>query len=159
MIVWGSLAGGLVGTVILTSALRVSQEVGWTRMDLPLLLGTIFTDDRSRASVIGYAVHFLNGLLFSLAYAGIFAAVGRAGWDLGLALGAVHALLAGGGLVTVVLPAVHPRMGTHWTDAEESPLLEAPGFMMHNYGRATASVTFFVHLAYGAIVGAFAAGF
>jgi hypothetical protein len=159
VIVWGSLAGGLIGTVILTSGLRVSQELGWTRMDLPLLLGTIFTADRSRASVIGYAVHFLNGLLFSLAYAGIFEAVGRAGWDLGLALGAVHALLAGGGLVTVILPAVHPRMGTHWTDAEEAPLLEPPGFMLHNYGRATAIVTFVAHLAYGAIVGAFAGGF
>ncbi len=159
MIVWGSLAGGLVGTVILTSGLRVSQEVGWTRMDLPLLLGTVFSDDRSRASVLGYALHFLNGLTFSLVYAAIFAAVGRAGWDLGLALGAVHALFAGGGLVTVLLPAIHPRMGTHWTDAEETPLLEAPGFMLHNYGQATATVTVAVHLAYGAIVGAFAAGF
>jgi hypothetical protein len=30
--------------------------------------------------------------------------------------------------------------------------------MLHNYGRATAIVTFGVHLAYGTIVGAFAAG-
>jgi hypothetical protein len=159
VIVWGSLAGGLVGTIVLTSGLRVAQELGWTRMDLPLLLGTIFTDDRSRASVIGYAVHFANGLVFSLGYAAIFEAVGRASWELGLALGAVHALFGGGGLVTVLLPAVNPRMGTHWTDAEETPILEAPGFMLHNYGRATAVVTFLVHLAYGAIVGAFAAGF
>ncbi|HZT46108.1 MAG TPA: hypothetical protein VFA24_08015 [Gaiellaceae bacterium] len=159
MILWGSLAGGLVGTIILTSGLRMSQEAGWTRMDLPLLLGTIFSDDRSRASVIGYLTHFVNGLVFSLGYAGIFYAVGRAGWDLGLALGAVHGLFAGGGLVTVLLPAVHPRMGTHWTDAEETPILESPGFLLHNYGRATAVVTFVLHLAYGAIVGAFAAGF
>ena len=159
MIVWGSLAGGLIGTVILTSGLRVSQEVGLTRMDLPLLLGTMFTDDRSRASIVGYVVHFVNDLLFSLGYAGIFAAVGRAGWDIGLVIGAAHALFAGGGLVTVVLPAVHPRMGTAWTDAEETPLLEAPGFLLHNYGRATAAVTLLLHLAYGTIVGTFAAGF
>ena len=49
-------------------------------MDLPLLLGTMFTADRSRASVLGYAVHFVNGLVFSLGYAAIFYAVGRAGW-------------------------------------------------------------------------------
>ena len=159
MILWGSIAGGFIGTVILTSGLRVSQEVGWTRMDLPLLLGTVFSSDRSRASVVGYALHFANGLLFSLGYAGIFYAVGRAGWDLGIALGAVHGLFAGGGLVTVLLPAIHPRMGTHWTDSEETPILEQPGFMLHNYGRATAVVTFAVHVAYGAIVGAFAAGF
>jgi hypothetical protein len=159
MIVWGSLAGGVIGTVILTSGLRVSQELGLTRMDLPLLLGTVFTDDRSKASMIGYAVHFGNGLIFSLGYAGIFEAVGRAGWDVGLGLGAAHALFAGGGLVTVVLPALHPRMGTPWTDAEETPLLEPPGFLLHNYGRATAIVTLLLHLAYGTIVGAFAAGF
>jgi hypothetical protein len=159
VIVWGSLAGGVVGTVVLTSALRLSQELGWTRMDLPLLLGTIFTDDRRRASVIGYGVHFANGLLFSLVYAGIFEAVGRAGWDVGLVLGAAHGLFAGGALVTTLLPAVHPRMGTPWTDAEETPLLEAPGFLLHNYGRSTAAITFAMHLVYGAIVGSFAAGF
>jgi hypothetical protein len=145
--------------VILTSGLRLAQELGWTRMDLPLLLGTIFSEDRSRASVVGYAVHFANGLLFSLVYAAIFAAVGTAGWGLGLALGGVHAIFAGGGLVNGLLPAVHPRMGSPWTDAEETPLLEAPGFLLLNYGRATAVVTLLLHLAYGAIVGAFAAGF
>jgi hypothetical protein len=155
---WGSIAGGVVGTIVLTSGLRFAQEMGWTRMDLPLLLGTIFSDDRSRASVVGYAVHFLNGILFSLGYAGVFYAVGHAGWGLGLVLGAVHALLAGGGLVTVLLPAAHPRMGNRWTDSEETPILESPGYLLHNYGRATAIVTIVLHLAYGTIVGGFAAG-
>ena len=48
MILWGSLAGGVVGTIILTSGLRLSQELGWTRMDLPLLLGTVFSDESPR---------------------------------------------------------------------------------------------------------------
>ena len=91
MTVWGALAGGAVGTVVLTSGLRLAQETGITRMDIPLLLGTAFSEDRSRATVIGYAVHFVNGLLFSLVYAAIFEAVGRAGWLFGLGLGAVHA--------------------------------------------------------------------
>src|SRR5207248_3227344 len=90
MTVWGALAGGAVGAVVLASGYRIAQELGWTRMDIPLLLGTIFTENRSRASAIGYAVHFLNGLVFALVYAGVFEAVGRAGWLLGLALGAVH---------------------------------------------------------------------
>lgn len=158
MTVWGALAGGAVGTVVLTSGLRLAQEAGLTRMDLPLLLGTIFSEDRSRASLIGYGVHFVNGLLFALVYAGVFAAVGHAGWLFGLALGAVHAAFAGGGLVTIVLPAIHPRMGTPWTDAEETPLLEPAGFMLFNYGRSTAAVTLLLHLAYGTIVGGFAAG-
>jgi hypothetical protein len=157
-VIWGALAGGLVGTAVLTSGLRFAQEVGWTRMDIPLLLGTPFTADRSRAEVIGFAFHFLNGLLFALLYAAVFAAVGRAGVVLGVCLGLVHALFAGGALVNLLLPAVHPRMGTPWSDAEETPLLEPPGFMLRNYGRATAVVTLVLHLVYGGIVGAFAAG-
>ena len=157
MIVWGALAGGAVGTVVLTSGLRLAQETGITRMDIPLLLGTAFTEERRRASVIGYAVHFVNGLVFALVYAGIFEATGHAGWVFGLALGFVHALF-GGGLIIVLLPAVHPRMGSPWSDAEETPLLEPPGFMLVNYGRRTALWTLVVHIAYGAIVGGFAAG-
>jgi hypothetical protein len=156
--VWGALAGGVVGTILLSTGLRLAQETGLTRMDLPFLLGTAFTVHRSRAKMIGWGVHFVNGLLFSLAYAGIFAAVDRAGWLFGAALGVVHAAFAGGVLVTVLLPAVHPRMGEPWSDAEESPLLEAPGFMLVNYGRSTVIVTIALHAAYGAIVGGFAAG-
>jgi hypothetical protein len=157
MTLWGALAGGFVGTIVLTSGLRVAQELGWTRMDIPLLLGTMFSENRSRASVIGYAVHFANGLLFSLGYYVIFRAVGHAGWGFGALLGVVHAAFSGGALVTILLPAVHPRMGTPWSDAEETPLLEPPGFMLVNYGRRTAVWTLVVHVAYGAIVGGFAA--
>ena len=159
MTLWGALAGGFVGTIVLTSGLRVAQELGWTRMDIPLLLGTVFTDDRDRATVIGVVVHFLNGLLFALGYYAIFRAVDQAGWAFGAALGVVHAALAGGVLVTLLLPAVHPRMGTPWSDAEEMPLLEPPGFLLVNYGRRTALWTLLGHVVYGAIVGGFAAGF
>jgi hypothetical protein len=157
MTIWGTLAGGIVGTVVLTSGLRVAQAAGWTRMDIPLLLGTIFSDNRSRASAIGYALHFVNGVLFALVYYAIFKAVGHAGWGFGAALGVVHAAFAGGALVTVLLPVIHPRMGTPWSDAEETPLLEPPGFMLMNYGRRTSFWTLVVHIAYGAIVGGFAA--
>ena len=156
MTLWGALAGGVVGTIVLTSGLRIAQELGWTRMDLPLLLGTAFSDNRSRASVLGYSAHFANGLLFAVAYYAVFRAVGHAGWGFGAVLGVVHALFSGGALVTVLLPAVHPRMGTPWSDAEETPLLEPPGFMLVNYGRRTALVTLLLHLAYGALVGGFA---
>jgi hypothetical protein len=154
---WGAVAGGAVGTILLTSGLRLAQEIGWTRMDIPLLLGTVFTDRRGPASVIGYVVHFCNGLLFALAYYAVFRAVGHAGWLFGAALGLVHASLAGGALLTVLLPAVHPRMGSPWSDAEETPLLEAPGFLLMNYGRRTLVWTLVGHVIYGAIVGGFAA--
>ena len=157
MTIWAALAGGLIGTVVLTSTLRISQQIGLTRMDLPLLLGTAFSARRSRANVVGYLLHFLNGILFALAYYAVFRAVGHAGVLFGLGLGLAHALFAGSGLVSVLLPVVHPRMGTPWTDASEAPLLEPPGWMMRNYGRRTMLVMIALHLAYGAIVGGFAA--
>ena len=158
MIVWSSLAGGLIGTVVLTSGVRGAQELGLTRMDIPLLLGSVFCMERSRASLVGFLLHFANGLAFSLGYAAIFAAVGHSTWWFGALLGVPHAAFMGT-LATIVLPAVHPRMGTAWTDAEETPLFEPPGFLLHNYGRPTAIVTLLLHIAYGAIVGTFAGGF
>jgi hypothetical protein len=156
--VWGALAGGFVGTIALTTGLRVAQETGRTRMDIPLLLGTAFSASRSKAMVVGYVLHFANGLVFSLGYAAIFLAVGHTGAALGAGLGLAHALVAGGPLVNVLLPAVHPRMGTPWSDSEETPLLEPPGFLLVNYGRHTAVVHVALHVVYGALVGWFAAG-
>jgi hypothetical protein len=158
MSVAGALAGGFVGTVVLTTGLRLAQELGLTRMDIPLLLGTMFSEDRARANVVGYAFHFLNGLLFSLLYAAVFFSVDQAGWLFGGALGLVHAAFAGGALVNILLPAVHPRMGTRWSDAKDSPILEPPGFMLRNYGRHSALAAIVAHVTYGAIVGGFAAG-
>jgi hypothetical protein len=157
MSLWATLAGGVVGTVVLTTSLRLAQELGLTRMDIPLLLGTVFTAHRSRANVVGYFLHFVNGLLFALAYYAVFRTVGHAGWLFGLALGLVHGVFAGGALVNVLLPAIHPRMGTPWSDAEETPLLEPPGFLLENYGPRTALGNIAAHLLYGAIVGGFAA--
>jgi hypothetical protein len=154
----GAIAGGVVGTLVLTSSLRLMQAVGLTRMDIPLLLGTMFSEDRRRATAIGYAVHFVNGVVFSLGYAAVFFAVGQAGWLFGGLLGVVHAAFAGGTLVNILLPAVHPRMGTPWTDAEETPVLEPAGFMLVNYGRHTVIGTLLAHVAYGAIIGGFTAG-
>jgi hypothetical protein len=154
----GALAGGFVGTLVLTTGLRLAQIAGLTRMDIPLLLGTAVTENRSRASAVGYALHFVNGQLFALGYFAIFEAVDQAGWLFGGVLGVVHAGFAGGALVNVLLPAVHPRMGSRWSDASQTPLLEPPGFMLWNYGRHTALVTLLGHIAYGAIVGGFSAG-
>ncbi len=122
-------------------------------MDLPFLLGTAVTADRVRAKLAGYALHFVFGLLFALAYWLLFEVVGHAGVLLGGLVGVVHGLFAGTALVNVILPAVHPRMGTGFTAAGEAPLLEPPGFLLVNYGRQTPVATLVAHVAYGAIVG------
>jgi hypothetical protein len=92
-------------------------------MDLPFLLGTIVTSDRTRAKALGYAMHFVLGQLFALVYFGIFSAIGHSGWWLGAAFGLAHGLFAGTALVNVLLPVIHPRMGTSSTAAADQPLL------------------------------------
>ena len=155
MSVWGVLSGGVVGTLVLTSMLRAASELGLTRMDLPFLLGTAVTENRVRAKAIGYGIHVAFGVLFALGYWAVFSAIGESGWLVGAALGLVHGIFAATALVNVLLPVVHPRMATPLTAADDAPLLEPPGFLMLNYGRATPAVTLAGHVAYGAIVGGF----
>jgi hypothetical protein len=155
--VWGALAGGFVGTLVLTSGLRAASELRLTRIDLPFLLGTALTADRRRAKAVGYGLHFVVGLGFALLYEAVFAAIGRSGWALGALLGLAHGVFAGTALVNVLLPVIHPRMGSPLSGASATPLLEPPGFMMRNYGRSTPLVTIAAHIAYGTLVGGFAA--
>ena len=155
MSIWGALAGGFAGTLVLTTVLRAASELRLTRIDLPFLLGTAFTDDRLRAKGLGYALHFLAGLVFALVYYAIFVAIDHSGWLLGAIFGFVHALFAATALVNLVLPLVHPRMGSPLTGANATVLLEPPGFLMLNYGVQTPVVTIVAHVAYGAIVGGF----
>ena len=148
------LVAGAVATTVLTTVIRAGSELGLTRMDLAFLLGTAFTENRTRAKAIGYACHFAIGLLIAFGYAAVFVVVGRSTWWLGAIGGAIHALFGSTVLVNVLLPAVHPRMGTPDTTANQVALIEAPGFLMLNYGRNTFLLNFVAHLAYGAIVGA-----
>ena len=157
MSVWGALAGGFAGTLVLTTALTGATELRVTRMDLPFLLGTAFSADRVRARLIGYVLHFIAGIVFALAYYAVFVAIGRASWSLGMLFGLVHALFAGTVLVNAILPVMHPRMATFHSAANSEGLLEPPGFMLMNYGHATPIVTLLAHLVYGTIVGAMVA--
>jgi hypothetical protein len=155
--IWGAIVGGVAGTLVLTTILRAASEVGLTRIDLPFLLGTAVTADRVRAKAVGYALHFVFGLLFALAYYAIFTVIDEAGVLLGALFGLVHAFFAASALVNVLLPVVHPRMGTGFHAAGSAPLLEPPGFLLLNYGRQTPLVTVIAHVIYGGIVGGFVA--
>lgn len=155
MNVGGAVSGGFVGTLVLTTTLSAAGEIGLTRMDLPFLLGTMVTADRTRAKALGYLMHFAAGQLFALIYFAIFSAIGRSGWWLGAVFGLAHGLFAGTALVNVLLPVIHPRMGTPSSAAADRPMLEPPGFMLLNYGRRTPLATIIAHVAYGTIVGGF----
>ena len=152
-VLWSSLAGGFLGTLVLATMLRAASELRFTRMDLPFLLGTSVTENRRRAKVYGYLFVFALGLAFAIVYGVCFEAIGRSGWWLGALVGALHALFTSTVLVNVLLPILHRHIGTPETAADEIALLEPPGFLMLNYGRNTFLVTLAAHMMYGAIVG------
>jgi uncharacterized membrane protein YagU involved in acid resistance len=152
---WSSwLLWGFVSTVVLTSILAGSQGLGMTRMNIPYLLGTMFTPARDRAKLIGTVVHFLNGLLFSLVYVAAFHAWGRATWWLGAAAGIVQAIF----VLTVGMPAMsalHPRIANEQYGPSVARQLEPPGFLGLHYGIRTPMSVVLAHVIFGAILGAF----
>jgi hypothetical protein len=150
---WSAFGGGFIGTIVMTTMLRGAAELGFTRMDLPFLLGTAVTDNRRTAKAIGYLFHFLLGIGFALLYGAFFAALGWSTWWLGVAVAVGQAFFTATVLVNVLLPVVHPRMGTPETAADEIALIEPPGFLMLNYGPNTFAISLLAHMAYGAIVG------
>jgi hypothetical protein len=149
MLLWG-----FVATVVLTGLLSGSQAFGYTRMNLPFMLGTMFTSSRDRAKIIGFLLHFVNGWIFAFVYCAAFESWRLATWWAGSAIGAVHATFVL--LVAMpILPSIHPRMASEEHGPTPAQQLEPAGFMAMNYGRRTPISVLLAHLIYGAIIGAF----
>ncbi len=147
---WGVF--GLVATAALTAVMTSAQLAGLTRLDLPLLLGTVVTEDPDRARVVGFGIHLLAGQLFALGYAGLFSLVGEATWWLGGLLGILHVAVA---LLVLLplLPGWHPRMASHRAGPQSRAVLEPPGLMALNYGVQTPVVAAVAHVVYGIVLG------
>jgi hypothetical protein len=148
---WGALAGGFVGALVVVLG---SDGAAWarvTRFDIPLLLGSGVFARREAARAAGYGLHLLLGLAFSAAYA----SAGAIGWGVGALAGLVHGIVAVGVLFPVVLPVVHRRMALRGD--RERAIVEAPGLLTIAYGRWTPVLLIALHVAYGTLVGGFAA--
>ena len=146
---WGTLA-----TMVLTLVMSASQGLGWSRISLPYIIGTMFSARRSRAMAIGFLLHFVLGVAIALLYALLFEALGRTGPALGALLGLFHGLF----LLVVLLPiieAFHPRMASRHHGPTPTRQLEPPGFLALHYGAATPIITLVAHVAYGVILGVF----
>jgi uncharacterized membrane protein YagU involved in acid resistance len=152
---WGSwLVWGFAGTVLLTTLMSVSQGIGLTRMNIPYLLGTMFTPNRDRAKSLGVLVHVLNGWMFSLAYVAAFHVWGGPAWWKGALIGLVHAgfVLAAG---MPALPGLHPRMASETRGPTVVRQLEPPGFLALHYGVRTPISVAIAHVAFGIVLGGF----
>ena len=62
---------GFAATIVLSITMAGSQRLGYTRMSIPFLLGTMVTPNRDRAMFLGLLVHMVNGWLYALSRAGI----------------------------------------------------------------------------------------
>ncbi len=148
------LLWGFVGTIVLTTIMAGSQSLGLTRMNIPYLLGTMFTANRDRAKVLGVGIHLVMGWLFALLYAAAFHAWGVATWWHGAVIGLVHSTF----LLVVgmpVLPGIHPRMASEHHGPTPTRQLEPPGLLALHYGVRTPISVVLAHLIYGVILGAF----
>jgi hypothetical protein len=143
---------GLVATALLTSVMISAQLLGWTRLDLPLMLGTMGTDDPDRARALGFVMHLGIGQGFALGYALTFALLGEATWWMGALLGLLHFAVALTILVPL-LPGIHPRMASERAGLASTAALEPPGLLALNYGSETPVVALVAHLAFGMTLG------
>jgi uncharacterized membrane protein YagU involved in acid resistance len=150
----GAMLWGFIATTVLTTLLSAGQGLGFTRMSMPFILGTMVTPDRDRAPLIGFVIHFLNGWIFAFLYASLFESLGRATWWIGAVIGLGHGLVV---LLAVMplLPGLHPRMATEYRGPEPTRALEPPGFLALNYGRRTPVLALLAHVIYGVILGIF----
>jgi hypothetical protein len=149
---WG--LWGFVATIVLTTLMSASQGLGLTRMNLPYMLGTMFTPNRDRAKIFGFVVHLVDGWLFSLLYIAAFVAWQRATWWLGAAIGVVHvAFVLTAGMR--ILPGLHPRMADEQHGPTAARQLEPPGFLALHYGPRTPISMALSHVVFGAILGGF----
>jgi uncharacterized membrane protein YagU involved in acid resistance len=152
---WASwMLWGFVATLVMTTFEAGSQELGFTRVDFPFLIGTIFTSDRDRAKVYGFVAHVLNGWIISLLYVFVFESLHRSGWWLGAIIAIVHAFFV---LMVVLwmMPGLHPRMASEQHGPTAMRQLEPPGIFGLNYGIRTPLSVLLSHMLFGIILGAF----
>jgi hypothetical protein len=148
------LLWGFAATLMLTIIMAISKPLGLTRMDIPFLLGTLFTSNRNKAPWYGFIAHLIMGWIFSFIYGAAFESSGLHTWWFGLAIGLVHGtFVLSVGLQ--ILSSFHPRMALPYQGPTPTKQLEPPGFFALNYGRGTPIVTLLAHLVYGGMLAFF----
>jgi len=147
------LIWGFAATAALSGVMFAAQRMGYSRLSLPFLIGTMFSGERSSANAAGLVVYLLGGWLFAFVYYFVFVSLGRASGWLGALLGAAHGFVL---LVMLLplLPHLHPRMASEYEGPGGRRTLQPPGFLALNYGYRTPLTTILAHALYGAILGA-----
>jgi len=104
----GAVIAGLVGTVVMTILMIVAPAMGMPKMDIVGMLGSMFTTNKGTATIVGWVVHLMMGVVFAIIYTFAWSqGIGSATWLWGLIFGAIHAIVA-----IVMMPMIlrmHPR--------------------------------------------------
>jgi len=135
---------GLYGAAATTALMLVVRALGLSGLNLELFLGSMVTQTLGFGPwALGLGIHLVIGAGFGVAYAALMETFERSGSRAGLAIGAVHALLAG--MLLPLLGAAHPLV--------RSGSLPPPGPFAAGTGGAAPVVFILLHLLYGVIVG------
>lgn len=152
------LVSGLLATAALMAVSFASQGLGLSRLNFPLLLGTLFTARRRAAITLGFVLYLLIGWVIALGYYLVMALTGLHGVWAGIGIALLHGLF----LLLVampLLPYVHPRMASPHDGPSGERRLQPPGFLGLHYGPRTPLVLLLAYAIYGGILGfGFASG-
>ena len=147
MVLWGAIA-----TAAMTGVMQGAQGLGLSRLSIPFLVGTMFSGNRRRATLIGFAGYVLGGWIFAFLYFLVLAGLHLLNWWAGGLLGLLHGLVL---LIAALplFPMIHPRMASDFDAPVARPLLEPPGFLALNYGGGTPVAMLIAQSLYGALIG------
>lgn len=154
---WEALVAGFAATLVMTALMQMGAAMGMTRMNMAVMLGSMFRKDAESARRLGMAVHLMNGLVFGLVYAvawWIFdPSVGDAWW-IGLLFGAVHSLVAMS--MMPVMSSMHPRVAAATPESGSAAgdvVLPKFGFGGTGFGAMTPFGILMGHLVFGLVWG------
>lgn len=137
----GAIVAGLAGTVVISLLMAMGPRMGMPKMAIWEMLGTMFSKEGNVG--LGWAMHFMAGVVFALLYAALWAAgIGSATLVSGIVFGAVHFLIVG--LMMGGMPMLHAGV--------KAGTVQAPGVLMLNAGGMGFMGGLIGHVLYGLVV-------
>ena len=144
---------GLLATTALTAVMIAAQLAGLTRLDLPLILGTLVTGTPTGPGSPGSSSTWSSVRSSPSATPRVFALLDQATWWLGGLLGLLHVAVA----LTVLVPllaGVHPRMASHRAGPATPPCWSRRACSASTTAPRRPLVAIAAHLVYGIALGA-----
>lgn len=146
-----AILAGLIGTAAMTGLMYMGYLMNM-RMDMPMMLGTMFLPRGTTAWALGLMLHLMMGVVFFVTYALIFDALaiesGVVGWA--AAFGLAHGAVAG--MAMGMMPGMHPRMATaHGSVGSEQ--VPNPGLFASSFGLMGPVAILMLHLVFGVVGG------